>query len=87
MSVYYLNTAEASEDKTETQCVEDQSQTQSEAQNVLNQFWPKALEDIKAIRNVSLLKCFAHVPTYTLLDGFETASLAPRQDQKNHEIR
>jgi nuclear transcription factor Y gamma len=54
MSVYYLNTAEAREDKTETQCVEDQSQTQSEAQNVLNQFWPKALEDIKAIRNMDL---------------------------------
>jgi nuclear transcription factor Y gamma len=45
---------EATEDKTETQCVEDQCQTQSEAQNVLNQFWPKALEDIKAIRNMDL---------------------------------
>jgi nuclear transcription factor Y gamma len=54
MSVYYLNTTEATEDKTETQCVEDQCQTQSEAQNVLNQFWPKALEDIKAIRNMDL---------------------------------
>ncbi|RZB66623.1 nuclear transcription factor Y subunit gamma, partial [Asbolus verrucosus] len=54
MSVYYLNTGETSEDKPETQCVEDQCQTQSEAQNVLNQFWPKALEEIKAIRNMDL---------------------------------
>ncbi|KAJ3665700.1 hypothetical protein Zmor_001186 [Zophobas morio] len=54
MSVYYINSSETTEDKTEAQCVEDQVQTQSEAQNVLNQFWPKALEDIRAIRNMDL---------------------------------
>ncbi|EFA06660.1 nuclear transcription factor Y subunit gamma [Tribolium castaneum] len=54
MSVYYLNTAETTDEKTEPQCVEDQCQTQSEAQNVLNQFWPKAMEDIRAIRNMDL---------------------------------
>ncbi|KAJ8973520.1 hypothetical protein NQ317_014245 [Molorchus minor] len=37
-----------------SQCVDDQSQTQSEAQQALNQFWPKALEEIRSIRNMDL---------------------------------
>ncbi|XP_018573905.1 nuclear transcription factor Y subunit gamma [Anoplophora glabripennis] len=52
-SVFFVN-ADSSEDKSDSQCVDDQSQTQSEAQQALNQFWPKVLEEIRAIRNMDL---------------------------------
>ncbi|KAJ8934515.1 hypothetical protein NQ314_013298 [Rhamnusium bicolor] len=52
-SVFFVN-ADSSEDKSDSQCVDDQSQTQSEAQQALNQFWPKVLEEIKSIRNMDL---------------------------------
>lgn len=44
--------SDSGEEKTDAQCVDDQSQTQSEAQQALNVFWPKVLEEIRSIRNV-----------------------------------
>lgn len=35
-------------------CVDDHSQTQSEAQNALSTFWTKAMEEIKSIRTVRI---------------------------------
>ncbi|CAG9859969.1 unnamed protein product [Phyllotreta striolata] len=52
-SLFFVN-ADSNEDKSDTQCVDDQSQTQSEAQQALNQFWPKVMEEIKAIKNMDL---------------------------------
>ncbi|XP_060529530.1 nuclear transcription factor Y subunit gamma [Cylas formicarius] len=52
-SVFFVN-ADSSEDKTEVQCVDDQSQTQSEAQVSLNRFWPKVMEEIRGIKNLDL---------------------------------
>lgn len=42
-----------SEAKTESHTTDEQSQTQSEAQAALSQFWAKAMEEIRAIRVVS----------------------------------
>ncbi|KAJ8962513.1 hypothetical protein NQ318_000903 [Aromia moschata] len=50
-SVFFVN-ADSSEDKSDSQCVDDQSQTQSEAQQALNQFWPKVIEEIRAIHGL-----------------------------------
>ncbi|CAH1110756.1 unnamed protein product [Psylliodes chrysocephalus] len=52
-SLFFVN-ADSNEDKSDCQCVDDQSQTQSEAQQALNHFWPKVMEEIKAIRNMDL---------------------------------
>ncbi|CAG9838248.1 unnamed protein product [Diabrotica balteata] len=52
-SLFFVNT-DSNEDKTDTQCVDDQSQTQSQAQQALNQFWPKVMEEIRSIRNMDL---------------------------------
>lgn len=49
--LYFRETAD---DKNDPQCVDDQSQTQSEAAQALNQFWPKVMEEIRAIRNVGI---------------------------------
>lgn len=43
------------EEKSDAQCVDDQVQTQSEAQQALNVFWPKVLEEIRCIRNVNFI--------------------------------
>ncbi|XP_017777345.1 PREDICTED: nuclear transcription factor Y subunit gamma [Nicrophorus vespilloides] len=57
MSVYFVN-AETNEveqkPETHTTCSDDQSQTQSEAQAALLQFWPKITEEIKQIRTMDL---------------------------------
>ncbi|CAG9813665.1 unnamed protein product [Phaedon cochleariae] len=52
-SLFFVNT-DSNEDKGETQCVDDQSQTQSEAQLALNQFWSKSMDEIRAIRVMDL---------------------------------
>lgn len=52
-SLFFVN-ADSKEEKSEAQCVDDQSQTQSEAQQALNHFWPKVMEEIRAIRNMDL---------------------------------
>ncbi|KAG5882594.1 hypothetical protein JTB14_014782 [Gonioctena quinquepunctata] len=52
-SLYFVN-ADSNEDKSESQCVDDQSQTQSEAQQALNHFWPKVMDEIRSIRNMDL---------------------------------
>lgn len=41
------------EQKSDQQLAEDHTQTQSEAQDALAQFWPKVAEEIKAIGTVS----------------------------------
>lgn len=48
--------SDSGEEKNDAQCVDDQSQTQSEAQQALNVFWPKVLEEIRSIRNVYFIK-------------------------------
>lgn len=48
--------SDSGEEKNDAQCVDDQSQTQSEAQQALNVFWPKVLEEIRSIRNVYFVK-------------------------------
>ncbi|KAK9891554.1 hypothetical protein WA026_015515 [Henosepilachna vigintioctopunctata] len=54
-NVYFVNTTDVNEEKAEiTQCVDDQSQTQSEAQNALSTFWTKVMEEIKSIRTMDL---------------------------------
>ncbi|KAF5274142.1 hypothetical protein FQR65_LT04540 [Abscondita terminalis] len=58
MSVFFVNTNEnvEVEQKTDLQQTtsDDQSQVQSEAQVALQQFWPKVLEEIKAIATMDL---------------------------------
>lgn len=81
---------DSSEDKSDSQCVDDQSQTQSEAQQALNQFWPKVLEEIRAIRNVNItvITICLYVFNYCyIVDGFETTSTSVSQDKKDHETR
>lgn len=41
--------------KSEPQPTEEQNQAQTEAQVALQQFWPKVMEEIRAIRTVILL--------------------------------
>nr|CAI5828691.1 unnamed protein product [Callosobruchus analis] len=53
MSLFFVN-AETAEEKTDGQCVDDQSQTQSEAQQALNQFWPKVMKEIRDICQMDL---------------------------------
>ncbi|XP_045470678.1 nuclear transcription factor Y subunit gamma [Harmonia axyridis] len=55
-NVYFVNASDVSDDKTDgiSQCVDDQSQTQSEAQNALGTFWTKVMEEIKSIRTMDL---------------------------------
>ncbi|VEN51925.1 unnamed protein product [Callosobruchus maculatus] len=53
MSLFFVN-AEPTEEKTDGQCVDDQSQTQSEAQQALNQFWPKVMKEIRDICHMDL---------------------------------
>ncbi|XP_023016933.1 nuclear factor Y-box C [Leptinotarsa decemlineata] len=52
-SLFFVNT-DSNEDKSELQCVDDQSQTQSEAQQALQHFWPKVMDEIRSIRNMDL---------------------------------
>lgn len=74
------------EEKPETQCVDDfQSQTQSEAQQALNTFWPKVLEEIKSIKNVKIFITLELVFKCDILDGFKTTSTTFGQDKKNYE--
>ncbi|KAK5648642.1 hypothetical protein RI129_003534 [Pyrocoelia pectoralis] len=57
MSVFFVNTNENDVDqKTDLQQTvsDDQSQVQSEAQVALQQFWPRVIEDIKAIATMDL---------------------------------
>ncbi|CAH0551294.1 unnamed protein product [Brassicogethes aeneus] len=51
-SLFFVNAGDSVDEKPEKQCVDENSQTQSEAQQALNTFWPKVLEEIRAIRNV-----------------------------------
>ncbi|KAL3288053.1 hypothetical protein HHI36_002504 [Cryptolaemus montrouzieri] len=55
-NVYFVNTSDTNEEKIEPlpQCVDDQSQTQSEAQNALSTFWGKVMDEIKSIRTMDL---------------------------------
>ncbi|CAH0551295.1 unnamed protein product [Brassicogethes aeneus] len=53
-SLFFVNAGDSVDEKPEKQCVDENSQTQSEAQQALNTFWPKVLEEIRAIRNMDL---------------------------------
>jgi len=57
MSVFFVNTNEGVDldQKNDQQAAsDDQSQTQSEAQAALQQFWPKVMEEIKSIATMDL---------------------------------
>nr|CAH7718615.1 unnamed protein product [Callosobruchus chinensis] len=54
MSLFFVNAEPTTEEKTDGQCVDDQSQTQSEAQQALNQFWPKVMKEIRDICHMDL---------------------------------
>lgn len=53
-NVFFVNTNEVSSEEKDPLTQDDQSQTQSEAQTALNQFWPKVMLEIKSIRNLDL---------------------------------
>lgn len=81
--------SDSGEEKSDAQCVDDQSQTQSEAQQALNVFWPKVLEEIRSIRNVYFVKkgvLLLLLLENICLDGFKTTSITIGKNQKDYEI-